>query len=124
LKEKNTNESPRRPHRSSDSDEEHLKKVNSSESSSSDKDSNDSSIQKVCAQEVLQRLREPKVIVKIAEDKIEKEWYSIDIFIQKYVQFVREVNEHNGLLFADEFIIIKNVLKKYTLIQKNYTRKI
>jgi hypothetical protein len=60
-------------------------------------------MKKVVAQDVLNKLREPDIAVRSAEGKIEKEWYSLDIYIKKYAQFVQEVNEYNGMLLAEEF---------------------
>jgi hypothetical protein len=75
LREKKAEKSPRKLHRSSESDEENPRKRKSSKSLSSNQESNKLMKQKACAHEVLSRLREPKIEVRTADGKIEKEWY-------------------------------------------------
>jgi hypothetical protein len=67
LTERETERNVRKPNRSSDSDEDHQKRKKSSESSSSDKESNKTVIEKVCAQEVLAKISEPEILIKTAE---------------------------------------------------------
>jgi hypothetical protein len=102
LKEKNANEQPKRNGKSSESDGDHPRKKKSSGSSSSDEDNNNPEMKKITVHEVLNKLREPEIEVKRANGKIEKEWYSLDIYIKKYAQFIQEVNEYNGLLLAQD----------------------
>jgi cell shape-determining protein MreC len=70
IRERNTYENQKRQYKSSESDEDHPRKKKSSGSSSSDEDNNRTTIQKVCAQEVLEKLREPVIEAKNAEGKI------------------------------------------------------
>jgi chromosome segregation ATPase len=72
IKEKSSNENPRKNRKSSESDEDHPRRKKSSGSSSSHEDNNGTTINKVCAQEVLEKFREPEIEVKSASGKIEK----------------------------------------------------
>jgi hypothetical protein len=103
LKEKNSNDNPKRNRKSSESDDDHPRKKKSSGSSSSEKENNKAAIKKVSAYKVLEKLREPEIEERSANGKIERNWYSIDIYIQKYAQLIQEMNEYNGLLLAQEF---------------------
>jgi hypothetical protein len=123
IKGKNSSEYPRKNRNSSESDEDHPRRKKSSGSSSSDEDSNGTTIKKVCAQEVLEKLREPKIEVKSTSGKIEKDWYSLEIFIQKYSQFIREVNEYNRLLIAEDFNNNERCFEGiYTYLKELYTK--
>jgi hypothetical protein len=57
----------------------------------------------VWTQQVLEKLREPNITIKTAEKKIEEPFYSVELYNQKYSDFIREVNEFNGLELAEEF---------------------
>jgi chromosome segregation ATPase len=103
IKEINSREKTRKIKSSSESDDDHPKKTKSSGSSSSDDENDNLKMKKVTAHEVLNKLREPIIIVRTAEGKIEKDWYSLEIYMKKYAQFVQEINEYNGMLLAEEF---------------------
>jgi hypothetical protein len=103
VKEMNSREKTRKISSSSESDDDHPKKKKSSGSSSSDEENDNLKMKKITAQEVLNKLREPDIEVRTAEGKIEKDWYSLEIYIKKYAQFVHEINEYNGMLLAEEF---------------------
>jgi hypothetical protein len=62
----------RKPHRSSESDEETPRKRKSSDSSSSDEENKEVNKEKIYAQQVLEKLREPEIIIKIADKKIDE----------------------------------------------------
>jgi hypothetical protein len=58
---------------------------------------------KICAQEVLEILREPKITFKVADKEFNDLNHSVDIFIQKYAFFIKEINKDNYILSVKDF---------------------
>jgi hypothetical protein len=107
----------------SSSDDEHNKKKKPS-SSDSDDEKKQINFNKVYANEVLAKLKEPEITVQIVKEKIDHPDYTIEIFLGKYTNFLQQVNSRNGLILAEDF----NNLEKgyfngiYTYPKELYTK--
>jgi hypothetical protein len=97
-----------------------------SDSSYSDEDDSNHQMKKICGQQVLEKLSESNITVKTTDKKIDDPFYSLDIFIQKYANFLKEVNEFNGLELEAEFNNLEEAKfhRIYTYSKELYTKNL